>query len=60
MVPTAVPVVANLKSLASTPVTGSLKVTVKVALVAVDGVPATGAVEETEGAFKVLNVDTEL
>jgi hypothetical protein len=48
MVPTAVPVVANLKSLASTPVTGSLKVTVKVALVAVDGVPATGAVEERE------------
>jgi hypothetical protein len=48
------------KSLASTPVTGSLKVTVKLALVAEGNVPAAGAVEEAEGPFNVLNVAEEL
>jgi hypothetical protein len=42
------------KSLASTPLTGSLKVTVKVTEVAVGNVPAAGAVEETEGAGSIV------
>ena len=49
IVPVAVPVVVSAKSVPSTPLTASLKVTAKLMLVALaDGVPC-GAIDATEG-----------